>query len=154
MNAKDDNGQPKKDEDGRPVRTVVGFTSASIFDLSQTEGRTSPPSSSSRSARRRLQVPGGSRNGDRSEGFTVSYEQIPGSAQGFTDPKAKRVVIDQQLGEADRAVTLAHELGHIMCGHATEDGGDEDGRTYTTSHGGKRGRWKSKPSRSRTSSRS
>lgn len=138
VNAKDDNGQPKKDEDGRPVRTVVGFTSASIFDLSQTEGEDLPVIEQSLSETPPAGFQDDLETAITAEGFTVSYEQIPGSAQGFTDPKTKRVVIDQQLGEADRAVTLAHELGHIMCGHATEDG-DEDGRTYTTSHGGKRG---------------
>lgn len=44
----------------------------------------------------------------------------PTSNLGYTDPKTKTVVVDSRLPEAQKVSTLAHELGHIHCGHVDE----------------------------------
>ena len=49
-------------------------------------------------------------------GFSVTYEPISGGARGYTSPD-HRVVIRDDLDEASRAATLAHELGFIKAGH-------------------------------------
>jgi hypothetical protein len=40
---------------------------------------------------------------------------------GFTDSKGKRIVVDSRLGPAQKASTIAHELGHVHCGHVDGD---------------------------------
>uniref|UniRef100_UPI0032222063 ImmA/IrrE family metallo-endopeptidase n=1 Tax=Intrasporangium sp. TaxID=1925024 RepID=UPI0032222063 len=37
------------------------------------------------------------------------------------DPKSKRIVVDARLSEAQKASTIAHELGHVHCGHVDTD---------------------------------
>jgi hypothetical protein len=36
-------------------------------------------------------------------------------------PNAKRIVVDSRLGPAQKASTIAHELGHVHCGHVDGD---------------------------------
>ena len=47
-------------------------------------------------------------------GFTVSFEQIAGSAGGWCDAKAKRIVVDAQAPANARLRTLIHECAHAM----------------------------------------
>jgi hypothetical protein len=39
---------------------------------------------------------------------------------GYTDPAAKRIVVYSRLTAAQKASTIAHELGHMHCGHVDD----------------------------------
>jgi len=129
-------GNPVKGEDGKTRYDVrcVGFTTTTVFDLEQTDGEDLPEAN--------VLLTGDAPDGYTEDleaaitarGFSVTYEQIPGQARGFTEPGTKRVVVDADLSHAMRAKVLAHELGHIACGHL--DQMDE----YRSGHGGGRGR--------------
>lgn len=132
---KDDNGKPKLDANGKPIKSkrVVGFTTATVFDVSQTDGKPLPEGGN----RMLSETPPDGFRDDletaiAAEGYTVSYEEIGGGANGYTDPVNKRVVVKEGLPAANQAKTLAHELGHIKAGHL--DRMDE----YHTGHGGQR----------------
>lgn len=134
----DSNGKPVLGEDGKQkkVRKVVGFTTATVFDIAQTDGDPLPEIDSTIHD----EPPEGFRydleSAVTARGYTVVYEPIPGSAQGYTDAISKRVVIDADLADADQVGTLAHELGHIAAGHCEQDQRAE----YHTGHRGQRGR--------------
>ena len=134
----DADGKPILGEDGKPkkVRKVVGFTTATVFDVAQTDGDPLPDIDRSIHD----EPPEGFRydleSAIAARGYTVAYEPIRGGAQGYTDPVGKRVVVDSSLADADQVGTLAHELGHIAAGHVE----DEHRGEYHTGHGGQRGR--------------
>ncbi|GAA3949575.1 ArdC-like ssDNA-binding domain-containing protein [Microbacterium sp. CnD16-F] len=54
------------------------------------------------------------------KGWTVEREPIDGAANGYTDPEARRVVIDADLSPAQAAKTALHEAAHVEL-HAEED---------------------------------
>lgn len=117
--AKDKAGNPIL-KDGKPFKEsrVVGFTTASVFDMSQTEGTPLPDIERSLSE----EPPDGFREdletAIRAAGFTVDYEDIPGGAEGFTKTDgSKRIVIQKGLTPGSEVQVLAHELGHVMAGH-------------------------------------
>lgn len=127
-------GNPVIGEDGKPRRAtrVIGFTTASVFDVSQTEGEPLP----SPHAEISEQPPAGFKedleSAVRSSGYEVEYsDQI--RADGLTNPETKKVIISSKLSPAMQASTLAHELGHIKAGHL------DRGAEYHTGHGGQRG---------------
>ena len=131
----DAKGKPVIGSDGKPVKTskVVGFSTTSVFDVSQTEGKPLPEAYEALSEEPPAGFIDDLEQSIRDAGFTVTYEPMPGSGQGWTEPVTKRVVIDEALSPAERARTLAHERGHIEMGHL--DRVDE----YHTGHGGERG---------------
>lgn len=137
VNAEDDNGQVLLDESGRPKKRFVGVTSATVFDVAQTDGEDLPTAHVPLTEEPPAGFSDDLTAAIIAQGFTVSFEAIPGGAYGYTSKAGgvKRVVIDEKLSEGERATTLAHELGHIMCGHLEEE---RDGE-YHTGHGGKRG---------------
>lgn len=47
-------------------------------------------------------------------GFTVSFEAIAGSAGGWCDPRAKRIVVDADAPANARLRTLIHECAHAL----------------------------------------
>jgi len=136
INARDTNGDPIVDDNGKPMKKVIGFTSATVFDVSQTDGEDLPTIYDDLSE----EPPDGYIEdltaAIEKQGYTVSYEDIAGSAKGYTTAEGgKRVVIDATLSPGSKATTLAHELGHIMCGHMDPSRSGD----YHTGHGGKRG---------------
>lgn len=54
------------------------------------------------------------------QGWIVEREPISGRANGYTDPEARRVVIDSGLSPAQDAKTSLHEAAHVIL-HAAED---------------------------------
>ncbi|GAB2732560.1 ArdC-like ssDNA-binding domain-containing protein [Nocardioides pakistanensis] len=139
---RDANGKPKKDADGKPVkrRQVVGFTTASVFDVAQTEGDPLPEIDVELA-----ETPPDGFVDDmvaaaNRAGYEVEFRQMDshanGTAQGWTSPREKKIVIDASLTSGSQAATLAHELGHVHAGHVDGDLGD-----YHTGPGGCRGRY-------------
>lgn len=134
INRKDkETGKPELDANGKPVRAVVGFTSATVFDISQTEGEALPEVYKELSEEPPAGFVEDLEAAIVANGFEVVYEKTGSGALGYTSPTTKRVVIDPDLSPGTRATTLAHELGHIECGHLERM--DE----YHSGHGGCRG---------------
>jgi antirestriction protein ArdC len=117
--AKDGGGNVIIGSDGKPEKTsrIGGFTTRSVFDVSQTEGKPLPDIEHSLSEDSPDGFIDDLEQSIRDAGFTVSYEAMPGSKSGYTSPDGNRVVVDEALTGADRARVLAHERGHIACGH-------------------------------------
>ena len=134
---KDKAGNPVFDKDGKPVREpkTIGFTSCTVYDISQTEGPDLPTIQ-----RELTETPPEGFIQDleaaiTSKGFTVVYKDDMGKQGlfGQTSPSNRTVTIDATLTPGSRAQVLAHELGHIAAGHL-EAAGD-----YHTGPGGRRG---------------
>jgi hypothetical protein len=98
----------------------VFFRTAFVFDLSQTEPLPGV-------APVALEPPSQPLTGDshgyllkqleefaRSLGYSVSYEEIPGSAGGWCDAKAKRIVVDAGVPANANLRTLVHECAHAL----------------------------------------
>lgn len=132
---KDAAGKPVIGPDGKPVSSskVIGFSTATVFDVSQTDGKPLPEAYAELSEEPPAGFIEDLEQSIRDAGFAVSYEAIPGNGHGFTEPTGKRVVIDEKLSPAERAMTLAHERGHIELGHL------ERMAEYHTGHDGARG---------------
>lgn len=123
----------KEEEDGEEKRTLIGFTPVTVFDVSQTTGEPLEETWRELSEEPPVGYMDDLRTAIESHGFSVSYEDMSGqSGRGYTDFRSKRVVIDSSVSPGTQATTLAHELGHIACGHG--DHVDD----YHTGHGGKR----------------
>ena len=134
---KDAAGNPLLDAAGKPRKEhrVVGFTSATVFDISQTDGPDLPDN--------RMHLTEEPPDGliedltaaVKTAGFTVEVNDQPhGTNLGFTTTDgSRRVVIQAGMSAGSTARTLAHELGHIAAGHIDTD------RHYHTGPGGERG---------------
>lgn len=131
---KDAAGSPLRGPDGKPLkeRRCVGFTTASVFDVSQTEGKDLPDPQPNLTETPPDGYAADLTEAIESEGFTVSYEPVA-SGGGYTSPAEKKVVIRADASPASQAKTLAHELGHIKAGHLERMG------EYHSGHGGCRG---------------
>lgn len=120
---RDANGEPEK------VRRT-GYKVEHVWDVSQTDGEDLPevtPELLTGEAPERLwealaaQVAG--------RGYELRREAVPGSpnANGAVTPAERTVRVRSDLSDAAAVKTLAHELGHICCGHA--DGSCTDPRS-------------------------
>lgn len=120
-----------EDEDGsqRERSRVVGFKGVPVFNVSDTHGEelaSAPVRSAPGEA-----TPGtveGLRDRVAQAGYTYEEVEIPGcrpatgeGTLGYTDPRSKRIVVDSRLSPAQKASTIAHELGHVHCGHVDGD---------------------------------
>lgn len=118
-----------EDDDGKEKHRVVGFKGVPVFDVSDTHGDPLPSSPT-------RPVPGkatpgtleGLRDRVGQAGYSYEETEIPGcrpetgdGTLGYTDPQSKRIVVDSRLNEAQKASTIAHELGHVHCGHVDQD---------------------------------
>lgn len=113
-------------------RRVVGFRSVPVFNISDTDGQPlpAPPSRPAAGAA----TPGtldGLRDRVAAAGYTYSEEEIPGAnpvtgegTLGYTAPRSKQIVVDSRLDDAQKASTIAHELGHVHAGHVDGDYGE------------------------------
>ena len=108
---------------------VVGYKSVPVFDISDTHGDPLPASPTTPAPG--AATPGtieGLRDRVAQAGYTYEEADIPGcrpstgdGTLGFTDPRSRRIVVDQRLSDAQKASTIAHELGHVHCGHVDRD---------------------------------
>ena len=112
-------GQPELLEDGTPKKekvkkNIIYFKIGHTFDVSQTEGEPLPE----------IVHP---LNGNLDEQqkkvldsilsispVPVTFEPIPGPANGFYSPTEKRIVVDASLSEQHKLKTLIHEISHAM----------------------------------------
>jgi antirestriction protein ArdC len=115
----DENGQRKE----RVI--VTGFRGVPVFNVTQTDG--DPLPSLPVAAPPGEATPGtveGLRSRVAKAGYVYREEEIPGcdpvagsGTLGYTTGTSKEVVIDSRLNGAQKAAVLAHELGHVHCGH-------------------------------------
>jgi hypothetical protein len=94
-------------------RTVVGFRSTCVFDLTQTEGEPlpEPPACVEHEGDDLApHLPALERHAHEL-GYSIRYEPDPG-ASGYCDPNRKRIVVDVGLAPNARVATLIHELAH------------------------------------------
>ncbi|HEY5846142.1 MAG TPA: ImmA/IrrE family metallo-endopeptidase [Microlunatus sp.] len=108
---------------------VTGFKSVPVFNLSQTDGDPMPAAPLTTPEG---DVSPGTLDGLRlrvaAAGYSYQEENIPGcdpatgrGTLGYTDPATRQIVVDQRLGPAQKASTIAHELAHVHCGHVDGD---------------------------------
>lgn len=119
------------DPDGNQVENwrVTSFRSVPVFDISDTHG--DPLAAAPLSPATGVATPGtleGLRDRVGAAGYTYTETTIddcdPAAGTGtlgFTDPRTRRIVIDARLSDAQKASTLAHELGHVHTGHVDAD---------------------------------
>ena len=123
-------------KDGTEESKLFGFKPVTVFDLSQTEGE---PLAEIWHELTEEPKPGYVEDltaATEAAGFTVEFRDLSkeGGRRGYTSFAEKKVVVDSSTSAGTQATTLAHELGHIACGHG--DQMDE----YHSGHGGERGR--------------
>ena len=115
-------------DDGEDSWVLRGFTTATVFDISQTDGE---DLDEIRPALLEGEAPAGLYAAlaemVNAQGFELvncwseqASEDTIGSANGRTDFGARTVTLRYGLSDAQRTKTLAHELGHILCGHESE----------------------------------
>jgi hypothetical protein len=103
-----------------PDERRVFFKTAFVFEVSQTEPLpgvdpeplTPPSQPLSGDSHAYLIAPLRAFAG--SLGYSVSFQAIPGSARGWCDTKAKRIVIDADASPNARVRTLVHECAHAL----------------------------------------
>lgn len=140
---KDASGNPKKGPDGKPIKTrrLVGFTTAAVFDVAQTSGDPLPEIEQELSEEPPEGFVEDMTAAAEAAGYSVEFRKMDshaaGTAQGWTDPKGKKIVVDASLSPGSQAATLAHELGHVYAGHAEPE---NEGK-YHVGEGGCRGRF-------------
>ena len=117
--------QPQDERGGQAAATASGkqlrgFRVVHVFDISQTDGDPLPevaPVLLSGQAPAGLwhdlagQVSG--------YGYALERGDCAG-ANGFTDPTRRVVRVRDDIDEAQAVKVLAHELGHLECGHVTD----------------------------------
>lgn len=134
---KDEDGQPTEDDDGN-VQTFTLFKPYPVFNITQTDGPPLPPPPEKSPIVREdgwvdpVAIEGLKRR-IKGSGYVLEEKTIPdynpdtglGTA-GYTQPEqvglagVKRhaqVVIDSRLNDREKLNVMAHELGHIKCGH-------------------------------------
>lgn len=119
----------RDDDTGEEGRRVVGFKSVPVFDITDTDGEPLPDSPVRPAVGDA--TPGtldGLQARVATAGYTYREAQIPGcnpttgeGTQGYTDPAGKQIVVDSRLSSAHKAAVIAHELGHVHCGHVEPD---------------------------------
>ena len=104
----------KKDKETGEVE-VFGFRSASVFDISQTEGEPLPelprPVVLEDDTAHIREVLGRLEHFTRISGFTLSYRRLA-SAFGSYSPSTKNIILGNDLPPLQRLKTLVHEVAH------------------------------------------
>jgi len=110
-------GGAASDVGGKQVR---GFRVAHVFDIQQTGGDPLPDVAP---ALLTGQAPAGLWNDLASQvaghGYALERGNC-GGANGYTDPTGRVVRVRGDVDEAQAVKTLAHELGHLQCGHVAD----------------------------------
>ena len=121
----DERNQPVLNEDGtqsteRVTREYKSFRPCYVFDLSQTEGDPLP------SLTTRLEA--GVEDYEKLKEVLisispvpVSFEEVPGSANGFYSPTEMRIVVQEGMPELQTIKTMLHEIAHATYGHGSKE---------------------------------
>lgn len=105
------------------------FKIGHTFDISQTEGEPLPEI---------VHLLDGSLDKDQEAVFQamlsispvpVSFEPVPGSANGYYSQNEKRIVVDSSLSGQQKLKTLTHEISHALLHDSTIPGVPKDART-------------------------
>ncbi|MFP3467592.1 ArdC-like ssDNA-binding domain-containing protein [Leifsonia sp. SIMBA_070] len=105
-------------------RRIVRYPILTVFDISQTDPLDEAENTSSITQ----QLTGTDDHGLinalidylLAEGWSIHYRPLPGSRNGYTDPHARAVVLDDRLSAVHTAKTLIHEAAHILLGHTSD----------------------------------
>lgn len=121
----DENAKPVLNEDGtqqseKVTREYKTFRPCYVFDLSQTEGDPLPTLAT------RLE--------ESVEDYEtlknilvsvspvpISFEEVPGEANGFYSPTEMRIVVQDGMPELQTIKTMLHEIAHATYGHGGKD---------------------------------
>ena len=124
--------------DGNPVkeRRPFGFTTATVYDITDTEGDELPVGHTLLDEEPPEGFEAELDAALTAHGAVIEFETLSGGRRGYTEPLGEgkyRVVISDALPAGHRAKTKAHELAHIVAGHL------ERGDEYHCGASGQRG---------------
>lgn len=121
----DERNQPVLNDDGtqtteKVTREYKSFRPCYVFDLSQTEGEPLPTLAS------RLEASVDDYETLKSvllsiSPVPISFEEVPGSANGFYSPTEKRIVVQEKMPQLQTIKTMLHEIAHATFGHGGKD---------------------------------
>lgn len=101
-----------------PVRSMVGVTPVTVFDVSQTEGDPLPQNPVPDPVALDGPAPDGMRAGLESvideHGFTVQHDASLRGEDGHTNHRTSTINITPGHSDAQEALTLAHETAHML----------------------------------------
>lgn len=121
------------EETGEKVRALVGFKTATVFDVSQTDGEELPeaprPEDLDREEGAKIaeKVYEGLSRFCEKEGVAVIFEERRRGDYGSYQRKELRITLNAALPVTEKATTLAHELAHHLL-HAQADGTTKQAR--------------------------
>ncbi len=121
----DENAKPVLNEDGtqqseQVTREYKTFRPCYVFDLSQTEGDPLP----TLATRLEESVEDYETLKDILVSVSpvpVSFEEVPGEANGFYSPTEMRIVVQDGMPELQTIKTMLHEIAHATYGHGGKD---------------------------------
>ena len=106
---KDEGGDKEKDH-----KYVAGFTSATVFDVNQTDGEPLPEIAPLLTGVAPEGQFGGLSEVAGEFGFRVEKRELTGGTNGYCSPSEKLIVVESRNDEVQQVKTLAHELGHAL----------------------------------------
>lgn len=91
------------------------FHLVTVFDVAQTEGEPLPEhpyQPVSGDSHKQYLTP--LKAFSKKLGYAVSFEDVPGKAEGFCDAKGKRIVVSKTLAPNAQVAVLIHEIAHAL----------------------------------------
>ncbi|WP_190824778.1 ArdC-like ssDNA-binding domain-containing protein [Saccharopolyspora pogona] len=114
-----------------PVRKMVGAKSVKVFDVAQTDGEPLPQRPIPDPVSLDGPAPEGMREGLAAivaeHGFTLTSQPSRLGEDGYTDFASRNINITPGQSDAQAALTLAHEVGHMLMHDPTTRDPDEPG---------------------------
>lgn len=115
--------------EAKPIRAVVAYKPVSVFDVSQTEGKPLPQRPIPDPVSLDGDAPAGMREGLETlvseNGFRLTHEPSLQGEDGYTDYINKTINLTPGQSDAHAALTLAHEVGHMLLHDPTNRSPDE-----------------------------